>query len=117
MRALVVQALFMDTKSKLPLLTGFFNEYSTLCGYVFNHPEFENVERIRSNYCGRIETWIDEDGSSYKVAICAGDEKFRLGDPARTEREIKDFRDGSESNPLDTENQCDLVSSMRNLMP
>jgi hypothetical protein len=102
----------MSLMLNIPVLNLFFIESNSICGYVYNHPDFEDGDQIMSNYLDRIETWIDHDGRSFRVAICAGNEKFKLANVA-TQSEIDDFRRGAEMPKVDLEKQRDGVSDIR----
>ncbi len=109
----MLQQQFTDMKFNLPLIDCFFFELNTVCGRVFHHPEFEEGAKIRSNYCGRVEKWLDESGKLIQVAICSGDEKFVLGRAAGIS-EIEDFRTGRDEFPkIEREKQRDVVSDLR----
>ncbi len=59
---------------KIPRLDKWARYHDTLVGRAFDHPEFENGQRVQTNHVATLDVKIG-------FAKCSGDEIWQLGSP------------------------------------
>ncbi len=64
----------MNYLSQIPKLEKWARYHNTLVGRAYNHPDFENGQRVQTNHVAVID-------QKFGFAKCSGDEMWQLGQP------------------------------------
>ncbi len=64
----------MNFLSQIPKLDKWAKFGNTLVGRAYNHPEYENGQRVQTNHVGVLDEKLG-------IAKCSGDEVWQLGQP------------------------------------